>query len=153
MISCGRLWWTWDILYTWLTCWPNYTRHRCGQRSDRGRLKEQNRIADRRWRGDLTETYRTIIERDQIRLITSSLWAKLGLWVKCGTAKCGMRKVKCGMETAERWWLVHRSDHVTAAIMQFTACRAWPTLHRCITGNRQAPSAARFRCQFHKCRP
>jgi len=24
------------------------------------------------------------------------------LWVKCGTAECGMRKVKCGMESAER---------------------------------------------------
>ena len=27
MISSGWLWWTWDILYTWLTCWPNYTGH------------------------------------------------------------------------------------------------------------------------------
>jgi len=24
MTSSGWLWWTWDILYTWLTCWPNY---------------------------------------------------------------------------------------------------------------------------------
>jgi len=24
MISSWWLWWTWDILYTWLTCWPNY---------------------------------------------------------------------------------------------------------------------------------
>jgi len=26
-----------------------------------------------------------------------------GLLVKCGTAECGTRKVKCGMETVERW--------------------------------------------------
>jgi len=25
MISCGWLWWTRDILCTWLTCWPNCT--------------------------------------------------------------------------------------------------------------------------------
>jgi len=25
------------------------------------------------------------------------------LLVKCGTAECGMRKVKCGMETVEGW--------------------------------------------------
>ena len=25
MISSGWLWWKWDTLYTWLTCWPNYT--------------------------------------------------------------------------------------------------------------------------------
>jgi len=25
VINSGWLWWTWDILYTWLTCWPNYT--------------------------------------------------------------------------------------------------------------------------------
>jgi len=24
MISSGWLWWTRDIIYTWLTCWPNY---------------------------------------------------------------------------------------------------------------------------------
>jgi len=24
-----------------------------------------------------------------------------GLWVKCGIAECGMRKVKCGIENAE----------------------------------------------------
>jgi len=23
MMSCGWLWWTWDILCTSLTCWPN----------------------------------------------------------------------------------------------------------------------------------
>jgi len=34
-----------------------------------------------------------------------------------------MRKVKCGMETAERRLLVHRSDHVSAGITQFTAHR------------------------------
>ena len=26
------------------------------------------------------------------------------------------------------------------------------TLHRCITGNHQALSTARLRCEFHKCR-
>jgi len=31
--------------------------------------------------------------------------------------------VKCGMETAERRLLVHRSDHVSAGITQFTARR------------------------------
>ena len=46
------------------------------------------------------------------------------LWVQCGTAECGIRKVKWGMKNAERRWLVHRSDHVTAAITQFTTCRA-----------------------------
>jgi len=25
------------------------------------------------------------------------------LLVKCGTAECGMWRVKCGMETVERW--------------------------------------------------
>jgi len=25
---------------------------------------------------------------------------EIRLWVKCGTAACGMRKVKCGMECA-----------------------------------------------------
>jgi len=37
---------------------------------------------------------------------------------------CGMRKVKCGMKNAERCRLVSRSDHVTAAIPQFTTRRA-----------------------------
>ena len=32
---------------------------------------------------------------------------------------CGMWKVKWEMENVERQWLVHRSDHVTAAITQF----------------------------------
>jgi len=34
---------------------------------------------------------------------TSRYAVRCGLWVKCGTAECGMRKVKCGTETAERW--------------------------------------------------
>ena len=56
----------------------------CGQRSDRGRLKEQNRIADRRWRGDLTETYRTIIERDQINnFFTVSQTGAMGKMWNC----------------------------------------------------------------------
>ena len=25
ILSSGWLWWTWDILCTWLTCWPNCT--------------------------------------------------------------------------------------------------------------------------------
>ena len=51
-----------------------------------------------------------------------------GLWVKCGTAACGMRKVKCGMECAARRWLAVTSHHVTSSIPHFTtrcASIAW----------------------------
>jgi len=35
----------------------------------------------------------------------TSFTFQYGKWllVKCGTAECGMWRVKCGMETVERW--------------------------------------------------
>ena len=47
------------------------------------------------------------------------VWRMTTWWGHC----CCWLWVKCGMETAERWWLVHRSDHMTAGITQFTTRR------------------------------
>jgi len=49
------------------------------------------------------------------------------LWVKCGTAECGMWKGNAeGKLRNNGDWSTGQSDHMTAGITQFTASRAWP---------------------------
>jgi len=43
-----------------------------------------------------------------------------GLWVKCGIAEIGMRKVKCGIKNAEWRWLAETTNHVTACFPHIT---------------------------------
>jgi len=46
-------------------------------------------------------TYMIIIPKEPILAILGQICGFLGVSVKCGNAECVMRKVKCGMQSAE----------------------------------------------------
>jgi len=53
------------------------------------------------------------------------------LWVKCRTAACGMRKVKCKMERVARWWL---GCYVTPRDHSYSAFHRMPCVY-CVEVN------------------
>jgi len=65
--------------------------------------------------------YVTITRHNIVDSIYKQSTNKKRLLVKCGIAECGMRKVKCGIENAERRWFFEAANHVSAVFPHITA--------------------------------